>query len=35
MGLSDEILHDLVDDGLLHRAEVGYLSHYLLDLVVA
>ena len=34
VGLGDEILHDLVDEGLVDGAEIGDLGHHLFDLVV-
>ena len=33
MGLGDEVLHDLVDEGLVHGPEIGDLGHDLLDFV--
>ncbi len=34
VGLGDEVLHDLVDEGLVHRPEIGDLGHDLFDFVV-
>ena len=34
LGLGDEVFHDLVDEGLVHRAEIGDLGHDLFDFVV-
>jgi hypothetical protein len=34
LGLGDEVFHDLVDKGLVHRPKIGDLGHDLFDFVV-